>query len=370
MVPLNSSQQRILIVGNFMWPWYQEACARALEQLGCRVERFGWIDDFHIWSDKHSEPKYRSWIHGLQYKFNAGPIVRGIERRLLDKAEEVTPDIVWFYNVQLISASVVEKMRRMLPRALFVQYANDSPFSEKASNLLWRHFKESIANFDIHFSYRFSDYAGFQEHGAKSVHLLRSYFIPSDDYPELNENIPSKYHSDVVFAGHFENDCRVEMLEAICDSGHKVNIFGGGWNAALKVLRSDSPLRRLYPIQPVTGDDYRYAICGARIALCFLSELNQDTYTRRNFQIPAMKTVMLSQYSEDLAKLFEEDKEVVFFRNLTELTSKIRELLSNQAWQKSVEELGYKKVFLAGHNVERRMSDWLSICSQYSRQKV
>ncbi len=44
----------------------------------------------------------------------------------------------------------------------------------------------------------------------------------------------------------------------------------------------------------------------------FLSKINKDSYTRRNFEIPAMKKVLLSEYSSELSNMFIEDKEMVF----------------------------------------------------------
>ncbi len=69
------------------------------------------------------------------------------------------------------------------------------------------------------------------------------------------------------------------------------------------------------PIKPVTGIEYNYAICGSKITLCFLSKINSDTYTRRNFEVPAMGKLMLSEYSQDLEIIFKENEEMVFFRN-------------------------------------------------------
>jgi len=361
--PAGLTTPRILLVGDYMWPWYQEICATALESLGCEVERFGWFADFRHWRDGHTEPFYHSLWHRIQARYHTGPTVWKIEKRLLHWAATFQPEIVWFYNVHLISPSVVKAMRQALPRTTFVQYANDNPFSASARPGLWRNFLASIPLFDVHFSYRLNNIADYQRCGAQSIHLLRSYFIPEEDYPVAQEAIPARFKCDVVFAGHYEDDGRVEMLEAISHAGYRLNLFGGGWDAALPNLNADSPLRAKYPISPVTKADYRYAICGAKVALCFLSTLNHDTYTRRSFQIPAMEVAMLSQYTDDLATLYRPDTEAVFFRDKQELIAKLAQLLGDNAWRQSVAKAGYAKVYAAGHDVDNRMRQFLRILS-------
>lgn len=358
-VQLTATGLRVLLVGDYMWPWYQDACADALEHHGCVVKRFGWLRDFRHWRDGHSEPIYKSLWHRIQYRLRLGPVVWRINRRLLRAARQFQPDIVWFYNVQLISPDIVRAMRRVLPTATFVQYANDNPFSAAARPGLWQYYLNCIPLFDMHFSYRHNNIADYRRHGARSVHLLRAYFIPEVDHPVPQVDIPERFMCDVVFAGHYEDDGRLEMLEAICEAGYRLNLFGGGWDAALPELRADSPLRGKFPISPATSADYRYAICGAKVALCFLSTLNQDTYTRRSFQIPAMRTAMLSQYTDDLATLYAPDVEAVFFANTEELLDKLGNLLADEVWRESVATAGHAKVYAAGHDVNGRMKVWL-----------
>lgn len=350
---------RILLVGEFMWPWYQEACATALEKCGCEVVRFGWFNDFRYWMDGHTEPSFHSFWHRAQYRFKVGPTVWRVNRRLLRVSKTTRIDVVWFYNVDLIAPGVLKEMKKVLPGTTFVQYANDNPFSNAAKPGLWRHYLNSIPLFNVHFSFRLSNIEDYRRYGATLVHLLRAYFIPEEDYPVPLRIIPQRFKCDVVFAGHYEDDDRVELLEAICEAGYHLNLFGGGWDSGRTKLRALSPLLAYYPIRPVTNADYRYAICGAKIALCFLSTLNHDSYTRRSFQIPAMKVAMLSQYTDDLAILFEEDKEIVFFRDKAELIDKVKRLLADELWRKSVAEAGFEKVYSAGHDVMSRMRIWV-----------
>lgn len=356
---------RILIVGDYMWPWYQEACATALENLGCEVTRFSWFHDFWRWREGFSEPSYRSLWHRFQYRLHTGPTVWQVCRRLKNQAIAEQPDIIWFYNVQLIPPNIIKALKKVLPDTLFAQYANDNPFSSAAKSGLWRNYLLSIPLFDVHFSYRLNNILDYQQYGAKSIHLLRSYFIPEEDYPVKEDEIPERFKCDVVFAGHYEDDGRVEMLEAICHAGYRLNLFGGGWDSAFSKLNSESPLRSKFPVSPVTKADYRYAICGAKVALCFLSTLNLDTYTRRSFQIPAMEVAMLSQYTDDLASLFVPDAEAVFFRDKQELIAKLSKLLRDDEWRQYVAKGGYAKVYSMGHDVTSRMKVWINNVRQF-----
>lgn len=356
---------KILLVGDYLWPWYQEACALALEYHGCEVVRFGWFDDFRQWVSGITEPQYRSTFHRIQHRLRFGPVVWRVQRRLLEAAEKSQPDIVWFYNVTLISPSVVSQMRALLPNAVFCQYSNDNPFSKSARRSLWSNYLASIKYFDVHFAFRHNNIDDYRRFGAKHVHLLRAYFIPEDEYPIEQDQIPERFKCDVVFAGHYEADGRVEMLEAVCDAGFTLNLYGGGWNAALPQLRVDSPLRAKYPIAPATNADYRYAICGAKVALSFLSSLNQDTYTRRSFQIPAMKTAMLSEYTDDLASIYQSDIEVVFFKNKIDLLAKLRLIIADNSMREAVANAGYAKVLVGGYDVRNRMKEFLDCVDAY-----
>ncbi|MDG4595653.1 MAG: glycosyltransferase [Candidatus Contendobacter sp.] len=359
---------KILLVGEYAWPWYQEACARALENSGCQVIRFGWLDRFKKWLPYKAEPVYRSFWHRLQYRLLDGPTIRSINRDLIKLAVYEKPDVVWCYNAQIIYSATIHYLRKCFPNTIYCQYANDNPFSLLARQSMWRHFIASIPLFDLHYVFRKNNISDFMAHGANDVHLLRAYFIREFDYPINPKDIKPNFICDVAFAGHYENDGRVEALESICKAGYKLNLYGGGWNAALPKLSLNSPLRALYPIQPVTGFDYNQALCGAKVALCFLSTLNQDTYTRRSFQIPAMQVAMLSQRTEDLSSLFIEGKEIAFFSDTTELIDKLQHLLTDDTARQSIAKAGYARVYRDGHEVSSRMKQWLDTVQEYQKR--
>lgn len=352
---MHNNDLKILVVGDYSWPWYQDACVKSLLSLGYDAQGFGWSHYFQHSANNLSGSIYAKFLRA-QNKFKWGPVIHLINRRLIQKILEYRPKVIFFYNVQLIYAKTIQEIKRILPNTVLCQYANDNPFRRQASKLNWRHFVQSLPFFDIHFVYRSSNLDDFKSHGAQNVFLLRSYFIKEEDFEVPEAHIPHHFASDVVFAGHYEDDGRLEMLEAICTAGYHLKIFGSGWERALKKISSHSPIRRLYPIFPVVGADYRFALCGAKVALCFLSKLNEDTYTRRNFQIPAMNVAMLSEYSDDLVALFHPNTEACFFRNQVELLQQLNDLLKNSEYRTKIAMAGHARVHRDEHDVTARMA--------------
>ena len=358
----------IIIVGHWMWPWHQEACARALTELGCRVERFSWLEDFYRWVPGQVEPVYKSFWARLQNRFLAGPAMAAINQRLIKTAVALNPAVIWFYNCTHIFPGTIRRLHQLLPRTVLAQYANDNPFGAHVKPDYWRHLKNSIPEFDVHFIFRPSNEPEFRQAGAKSVHLLRPYYLPWQDCRVNLQPEDERYRSDVVFAGHYELGGRLESLEAIAAAGYNLKLFGGGWMQSVK-LASSSPLWAQMPIQPVVGDDYRKTISGTKIALCFLSKINRDTCTRRNFEIPAMQTFMLAEYTDDLAGLFTEGVEAEFFRSRAEMMDKIKYYLGHDAQREQIARNGYQRVQRDGHDVLSRMQQFITVVAREIESK-
>jgi spore maturation protein CgeB len=361
---MNKNNTKILLAGEWCWYWYEEACANALEELGYKVIKYEWISKFKKFIINKVEPIYLSFSSRIQFRFLIGPKIILINQGLLKKSIIEKPDIIFLYNCKIIYPSTIKKIKKVLPNVIFAEYTQDNPFSEHEKRNIWRHFINTIPFIDYHFIVRSQNIFDFKKNGSINAFKLPQFFNPKYDFPICQSKIKQQFKCDVVFAGHYEDDGRVDFLEAICNEGYKLNLFGGGWDAAIKKLDFNSPLRQLFPISPVVGEDYQQAISGAKVALCFFSTLNKDAYTTRNFQIPAMKTTLLSQYSEELEDMFKEGEEIMFFRNGEELLNKLQILLTNDELRMKIAEAGYKKVYEGKHDVKSRMELMLSIINK------
>jgi spore maturation protein CgeB len=212
----------------------------------------------------------------------------------------------------------------------------------------------SIPLFDHLFAYRHRNITDFVKCGARSVSLLRSFYLRDQNFP-----IPgAEKGADVSFIGHWENDGREASVSAILDLPEvRFRLWGTGWHLS---PNATDLARKLGPIEPLRGSAYNLAINRSRISLVFLSSINHDTYTRRCFEIPAAGGFMLAPYTDDLASLFREGREAEYFRSRDEMLDKIRFYLSHEAQRSRIAEAGRERLLYEGHEAldrARQMRD-------------
>ena len=351
--------KKMIIVGEWCWPWYQEACARYIRKENWDVIEFGWNNYFRKYIKQGSDVKYKSMYHKIEYYFQQGPLSLYLNYKLLNTVKKEKPNVIWFYNSLLITTKTIKKIKYNFPDIKLIQYSNDDPFSENIKKFYWRHYLSSVKLYDYHFCYRERNINDYKKLGIHNAKLLRSYFIPEDDY-YLNKNtIEEKFICDVVFAGHYENDGRIDILRSIVNKGFKLNLYGGGWNKILQSLKTDDPLKKYFPVYPAIGINYRKAICGSKVSLCFHSKINNDTYTRRNFQLPAMQSAVLSEFSNDLKNFFIENEEILLFKSEKECLEKLESLIKNRNFRLSLGKKSYERVVNDGHDIASRMKEFL-----------
>lgn len=349
---------KVLVAGDWHSDLHETEVCKSLRRLGHEAIEFKW---FHYFSFDPAKPhSLVSIIKRLQNKFVAGPLVGLINRDFLTRVRQLRPDVIFVYRGTHLTASTLKIIRQEFPACKLIGYNNDDPFSPTQPRYLWRHFMAGIPLYDLILAYRHANLDDFKKAGAQKVELMRSWYVPDRSYPVVLSDVDRQiYDCDVVFIGHFEPDQRLEYLESIVSNGYRLRLFGPTkyW---MKPLQQSSLLKNLAPTRMVWGDDYNKALCGAKIALCFLSKLNRDTYTRRCFEIPATNTFMLSEYSDDLATLYEQGVDVDFFRSKEEMIEKINYYITQQEERMKIAKSGYTRVRLDRHDIDSRISDMLS----------
>ena len=367
----HGAKGRVLFAGNFEYEFREPAMAKALRSLGWEVEQFSWWDYIpgSVWGK-------------IQDKYLFGPAIRRINEALIEQCKSLIPDVVFIYKGIYVWPQTIAQIKHCA--RLVVSWNPDNPFGnydtyakrytitgnallrkvavyDKVFHFrrLWINFVRSIPLYDICFVYRRQNITKYQNVGAKQVYLLRSFYVPELHRPaQLTEGDRRRLGSDTVFIGHFEPDHRMECIEAMLEAGVHVRLFGTGWN---RYLSGD--LRKAFgpTIRPLYGDDYVKALCASKIALCFMSKLNRNTYTRRIFEIPACGTLLLSERTDEMKELFEEDKEAVYFSDKEELVQKVQLLLEEPEKRNAIAIAGHRRCISSGYDVVSRMRGWNDI---------
>jgi spore maturation protein CgeB len=348
---------KIVIAGDGHSEIHERACADALRGLGHDVVESYWAERFR----RHlgiGTTMYRSWATRVQHKLIAGPLVAAYNQDLAGICARERPDVFVGYRPTHVHPATLEHIRRRTGATL-AAINNDDPFSPGASRIEWRHFYAGLPLYDVHFVYRHRNLDDYRAAGASEVHLLRSFYIPGRNHPvALTEAQHRRLGHDVVFIGHYEADSRVAALEHLIESGCALRIYGPGWR---EVVRRSATLRRIPEPTYLDGDSYNVALNASRIALSFLSTLNRDTYTRRCFEIPASGAFLLSQYTDDLATLFDEGRDIAFFRSPSELAERAAYYLANPHERRAIADAGRERVRRDGHDVSSRMRDMMDV---------
>lgn len=343
---------KILIVGDFIAEIYEPAFYKAFLKLGHNVSKFA-IGDYL---------KSQTFLVKLQNKFLIGPILNKINRDLIQCIKIEKPDLIFIYRGNAIFAETIKKIKKF--GILVFGYHNDDPFSKKHPFYLFRHFRKSIPYYDHIFVYRQKNLKDYEKIGYISTTLLRAYYLSENHFP-IEKLLTDKYKCDVIFVGHWENDGRDEYIKTIIDEGINFKLYGPEWERSKYYKFFEKKLG--YEIESLSIKDYNLALNSAKIALCFLSKLNNDSYTRRNFEIPATKTFMLSEYSDDLNSLFQKGVEAEYFRNKKEMIEKIKYYLQNEEEREKIALNGYQRLLNDGHEALDRAKEILRIFNKYKK---
>jgi spore maturation protein CgeB len=350
---------KLLMVGDWQSDIFEEPLSVALEKAGLDVIKFKWFYLFITFSQKGF---LANALAKFQNKYMIGFIVSRINKQLLTFIDSQQPNIIFFYRGSHIYPSTMHSIKLKYPRIYVVSYNNDDPFSKLYPWWKWRHFVKSIPFSDLHLAFRHSNLQSLCDKGAIRADLLRGYYNPEvHKKVELSLTNIDEFKCDVIFIGHYEDDGRAQMLDAIAGEQISLKIFGpngpskkSGWDEAIQ----SSKYLQNQKVRYLKGLDYVAAINSAKIGICFMSKLNNDTYTLRCFEIPACGTALFSEWSEDLSSLFEDGVNAVLFKSEQELVDRVKYYLSHPVQLKELADKGRELVQSKGHDVYSRAS-WL-----------
>jgi len=137
---------------------------------------------------------------------------------------------------------------------------------------------------------------------------------------------PNSYCDDLIYPIDIEKSVNIGFCGNILNRGHVIDSLDKFF------IKKDVF---------VIGHDMVHAINSYKIHLnCNIA----DDINYRTFETCGCKTMLLTNYTPGLEKLFEIDKEIVVYRNLTELEEKVVYYLNNESERDSIAKAGYERV--------------------------
>jgi spore maturation protein CgeB len=211
-------------------------------------------------------------------------------------------------------------------------------------------------------------------------HVLKSHIGVN---PEIYHPTGTQKDIDVGFVGTF-GPPRKKVIDALRAAGINVAVRGAGWpegsvsqkemvdifSRSKMVLSLNvppfylgfSPIARLFFRKPTLGEG------GSSIKLDIknffwnvksLSEKRKMTIRARNFEVPACRTLLLTEDAENLKDFYVPDREIVIYKGADDLIEKARYYLSHPEEREEIARCGYERT-LHDHTIEIRLNEVFS----------
>lgn len=279
-----------------------------------------------------------------------------LNKRLLEKIEEFKPNILFVVKGNSIYPWILYKIKHKYPYLKIVSWSQDDMYAMHNRSF---YYTLGIKYYDLLITQKSYNVDELKKLGAKKVFFQNKAYskIYHKTCKDCEQTI---YKYNVLFIGFAEKD-RFEDMNYLAFNGLKVNIFGSGWDKKefqnhhknLIICKSD-----------LIGKDYANAISCSKISLCFLRKANRDLQTSRSIEIPACGGFMIAERTDEHKKLFEENKEAVYFDSKEELLEKVKYYLTHEDERKKIAQAGYERTRSSGYSYDDRVKEIMEVINE------
>ena len=341
---------RILFVADLNEYAKGRARLRALQRLGAEVRA---ITHTTIGGNDKGHPNL-SFAFRLAWKLGRHLDTERVNVQLPAAARTMQPDMIWIEKGNMVRPDTLKMLRAACPDAVIVAYSEDDMFNPLNRT---RAFTAGLPHYDVVFttkSYN-AEPNELPALGAKRCVMVDKAFDPDQHRPlTITEDERRTYGADVGFIGSFAPERGADVLY-LAESGLQVRVWGNGWES-FSATHENLRIEKRALVN--TDADLRYTkgIVATQINLGFLRKANRDLQTDRSVEIPACGGFMLAEYSDEHARLFDDGKEAVFYRNRDELIGKAQSYLADDSERSAIAEAGRKRCLDSGYDHDARLS--------------
>ncbi len=275
-------------------------------------------------------------------------VSKSINTKLVDRINHTKYDILLVLKgIHLFSETIATAKNKVE----YVVNWNPDDFFNPLNNS--RFLLNSLKFYDCIFTARSHLINEYHHQGIKRAELLDWYYLPKYQHPvQVSENDRRKFGSDIVFVGTWSQR-REKYISQL--HGMNIKVWGGGWSRSGSKFRS-----QIECLPPIFSDDMCKVVCSSKININILTIENRDSSNLRNFEVPACNGFQLTERSDRILELFEEEREIACFSNPEELAFKCNYFLEHQSERERIREKGFERVIRGQHTILDRAKQIIS----------
>lgn len=265
----------------------------------------------------------------------------GENKEFVSIVSKESPDLLFIIKGDFLFPATLKKIRDG-SSCRVAGYVWDDPFytNNKYQDDYRRvNFKKGLPWYDKIFVFDEYYIGTLNQHGAREVRYLPLATNPNR-YRELAVTKQERcdYSYDVCFIGvPFED--RVKIFDNLRE--YKLGVFGDHWDTYFRPQGMRTPS---YYRGKATGETVNKIYLSSKIVLNIHHSQSIEGLNTRTFDIPACGAFEIVDYKKDVERHFAIDKEIVTFRNIDELKTKIDFYLKNDDLRKTISENGKHRV--------------------------
>lgn len=341
--------KKILIIGQTLEVGRtEEVYGRGFSNHGCEVKHFSW---------QEAEPSLISNSLGYKVAWRVAwqLLARSANQKLIEFANQFQPDLTFVVSPNLVQPSSIKALQR---HGLVFVFFTDNPLDQHHTHSnSW--IQQGLPLWDIVFIWSQRLATQLSNKGVKKAIFHPFCSDVKHHYPQKQTN--SLY--DVSFIGNWDaSRKREQYLKAI--SNYRLGVWGSNY----WVTHCRETVLKNFCNGMCTYEEIPKVLGSAKMGLNILRPQNELGHNIRTFEIPASGTLMLSERSQELLSLFEEDREAVYFSSPDELKQKVEYLLQNESLIESIAKAGYKKA--QGYTISDRVNDITILYKQLQSAKM
>ncbi len=303
-----------------------------LTAMGHEVRVFAYRRDNALYKNRGTKAAYQLWI------------LRRLERACL----AFEPSLVLVIKGGPITPGLIRRVKRRID-TLFLNLFPDNP--------LWMLPFPCIEPYDVFFTKERYALRALESVGLRNLHYLPLYCVPEFHHPvTLDAREEDRYRASASFVGShypFRERFFVEL------SGYPVRLWGGGWDRAVSPA-----VRAMAAGGPVWGRAKLAVYSGSTLSLNHHHPMNDIAgVNSRAFELAGSGACQVADYRDELASLFEPGREILTYRDPTELRRVVDYHLAHPDEARAIGQAGLKRA-LAEHTLRHRIDEMLSVVEQ------